>query len=362
MARKTIRKKVIADTASACTTPILQSVMQALEKEGKFTLSYCGGQPFFADVERWYGTGCTPLDFIISGKIDGGFPGGRISEIAGEEGAGKSALLYSTLAQAQQKGIDTFLIESEGTFEEARAAAFNMDLSRLGIEWADTVEEAFAAIEAILNTIEGTGHPIVIGWDSLAGTSTEHELEGHVGTVHVSPHARLMSQAMRMFAKRLIRTNATLIIVNQLKTNVGKKFGPAMESFGGKALKFHSSVRLTVAARERLFYDKESKSFPKGIVCHVNCIKNKVSRPFFKIDFELMFDSGIDNAASIVKYLIDNELIDKVGTRYKWGERSYFSSDIIDLVRNGLDDKALALALIQEQKFPWTKTEEPTDK
>ena len=56
------------------------------------------------DVTDWISTGSTILDLAVSNKPDGGLAAGRITEINGLEGSGKSLIGAHALASTQKKG------------------------------------------------------------------------------------------------------------------------------------------------------------------------------------------------------------------------------------------------------------------
>jgi recombination protein RecA len=73
-------------------------------------------------------TGSPALDLALG---VGGVPRGRITEIYGPEGAGKTTLALSVIAQAQQAGGTACFIDAEHALDLAWAARIGVDLERL---------------------------------------------------------------------------------------------------------------------------------------------------------------------------------------------------------------------------------------
>src|SRR5262245_36462504 len=55
-------------------------------------------------VRQYLDTGYAELNYALSSKFDGGFPVGRIVELAGPPSAGKTALATRAMAAAQKAG------------------------------------------------------------------------------------------------------------------------------------------------------------------------------------------------------------------------------------------------------------------
>jgi len=132
------------------------------------------------DLIHFVSTGCALLDIAISNKPHGGIAYGRITEISGLESSGKSLLAIHAMANVQKEGGVAVLIDTE--------TAVNWDfLDVAGVNrqenWVythlDTVEDIFASIENIIETVRRSNKekPVMIVIDSLAAASTKKEME-----------------------------------------------------------------------------------------------------------------------------------------------------------------------------------------
>lgn len=258
-------------------------------------------------------TGIFGLDHHVIGS--GGFPRGRIVELFGVPSAGKGTLLAQLIANTQRlnPGSDIAYVDAEAAFDHSYAAALGVDTDELLIAEPDYGEQAIQA--ALDMTSTGVIKLVII--DSVASLVPRAELEGDVGDAHMGLQARLIGQALRKMTGIASKTGTCLVFVNQLRATMNTGFGPKSDTPGGKALKFYSSVRLSV---DRLSQYKE-KDKEVGSVTKVAAKKNKTFRPFLSMDFNLMFDEpgqkpGFDGVMSLVDMAIDNKIWVKDGSNY----------------------------------------------
>jgi len=163
-------------------------------------------------VERRYGRGAVwrlggqpiaPVPVIPTGSLTldlalgvGGLPRGRISEVYGQEAAGKTTLALSVIAQAQQAGGTALFIDAEHALDLAYVQAVGVDLNRLLVCQPDSGEHALAVLE----TLVYSGALEVAVVDSVPALVPRVELEGEVGDSYTGAYGRLMAQAMRKLA------------------------------------------------------------------------------------------------------------------------------------------------------------------
>lgn len=251
----------------------------------------------------------------------GGWPVGRIVELYAAEGVGKSSLLYQSIAGAQRAGGIAALYETERAIEAARPGVFGVDLDRLIGDQPDTMEGVLAMLEHTLDALPKsvTGDPAtLLGWDSLGATPTAGEVkQGLTGKQAVADRARVMSLAMRVLTRKVSDKRAVLIVVNHAKDQIGG-WGGGSVTPGGKALKFHASIRL------ELF---NGKSIKNALGIHVGkqvtalATKTKVGgAPYAKAKMRLFYDSGWSNPWATVWHAKDMGLVDKAA---KYTEQTY---------------------------------------
>jgi recombination protein RecA len=190
-----------------------------------------------AQIERQFGRGSimrlgdearAPVEVIPTGAISldialgiGGLPRGRVVEIYGPEGSGKTTLALEAIAQAQKAGGIAAFVDAEHALDPEYAKKLGVDTDALLVSQPDTGEQALEIADMLVRS--SAIDVIVI--DSVAALVPRAEIEGEMGDSHVGLQARLMSQAMRKLAGALNQTRTTAIFINQLREKVGVMFG-----------------------------------------------------------------------------------------------------------------------------------------
>ena len=175
-------------------------------------------------------TGSLTLD-IATGI--GGLPRGRIIEIYGPESSGKTTLALHCIAEAQKLGGDAAFVDAEHALDPVYAANLGVDVDSLIVSQPDFGEQALEITEQLVSS----GAVDIVVVDSVAALVPKSEIEGDMGDSHVGQHARLMSQALRILAGTINKTNCIVIFINQLREKIGVMYGNPEVTTGGRALK-----------------------------------------------------------------------------------------------------------------------------
>jgi recombination protein RecA len=253
-------------------------------------------------------TGALSLDIALG---IGGVPRGRITEIYGPEGSGKTTLCQHIIAEAQQMGGTAAIIDVEHALDSVYAAVCGVNVDGLYISQPDTGEEALEIAEALIRS--GAVDVLVI--DSVAALVPRAELEGDMGQSHPGLQARLMSQALRKLSGAIKQSNAAVVFTNQLRHKIGVLFGSPETTSGGMALKFYASVRLDIRRIQAIKW----RGQVIGNRTRVRVKKNKVAAPFKKAEFDIMYDEGISRAGDVLDLGVETDVVEKRGSFYYYG-------------------------------------------
>jgi len=256
-------------------------------------------------------TGSLALDRALG---VGGIPRGRVTEIYGPEGAGKTTLCEHIVAEAQKRGGTAAFVDMEHALDPAYAALCGVNVDDLLISQPDTGEQALEIAEALIRS--GAVDIVVI--DSVAALVPRAELEGEMGDSHPGLQARLMSQALRKLSGAVKQSNTALVFTNQLREKIGVMFGNPETTSGGRALKFYATVRLDI---RRISAIKE-KGEVIGNRTRVRVKKNKVAPPFRVAEFDIMYDEGISKAGDLLDIAVELDVVEKRGSYYYYEDES----------------------------------------
>lgn len=242
-----------------------------------------------------------PISFITTGipeidaalkpkksKANGGFPRGRISEVYGMEGVGKTSLTLQAIAGMQKAGLKALFIDVENALNIDRAEEFGVDLKKLSVSNEAVLERVIDVVLAYVTRFD------VIVVDSLAALvpSAEYDEENLAdsGGAFMGLKARMMGQFMRKVVKPLADSKCALIFINQERMNL-QPFGARTFTPGGKAVPYATSLRIELKSikKDKIETGKGDVKKHSGqwVTAHIQ--KSKVGTPHVEARFRLLY-------------------------------------------------------------------------
>ena len=318
-------------------TTDLDGAFKALLSSGKVkTLDTAGQAPYFID------TGNLALNFMCSGRYaTGGLPGGRITEVFGPPGTSKSLLGYCCIASCQRKGGIAVLLDCEraGNAEFAEKAA-HVNTSKL-ITYEpisiEAVEKQIFSATKLIRQHFSKDIPILFVWDSIGVTPTQREWSETelpdnptvaqlkaVGVERPGERAKAASELLRKVNPFISENNATLYVINQIRSKIGVLYGsPETTAGGGQGLPFYASCRLRTNVGKNI---ENKNGLPLGVNLKFANKKSRNCPPGMKTEgVQLFFQNGINPLGGLLSVLIASERV--VGVRGNYVVKPEYTQD-----------------------------------
>ena len=269
-------------------------------------------------VKDFIPTGCWLLDHAITNKEDkGGFPAGRLIEVAGEYSVGKSLLAGTFIAEAQKLGGWGTLVDSELSVEKTfLEETLNVNLDKFTLIQTKVLETAFEEVEKAIGIVHEhfPKMPITVVYDSMAGLKTinwrklgKDDDHNAIQMYEAKKLGVLLDEAVDVMMKEKV----CMVCVAQARDNIGgMSFGPKKKASSGNSLKHYASVRVWLQKEKQI---KKPDKDPHGIWIKAKIKKSNVGPPLKVVWFPIFFMSGIDNAQAELRYLLERKLIKKNG-------------------------------------------------
>ena len=250
-------------------------------------------------------SGVLPLDVALG---IGGYPKGRIVEIFGPEGSGKTTIALCAVAEAQKAGGVAAFIDAEHALDPRLAKTLGVDIENLYLSQPDSGEQALY----ILDQMVRTGAVDIVVVDSVAALTPQAEIDGRIGESQMGLQARMMSYSLRRLASIVAKTNCIVVFINQLRAMISTGYaqGPTETTTGGRALKFYASIRLEVRRGKKL----ERSDVTIGHELYLKVVKNKLAPPFRTAHASLIYGKGIPVGVAVVDMAIDYGVIGRKGS------------------------------------------------
>lgn len=289
-------------------------------------------------VSDWLSTGILPLNKAVSGRYDGGFPVGRITEVYGAASCGKTLLATMAMIETQKKGGLAVLLDFEHAFSIERAVSLGLstDADKWIYKQPTTAEQGFTMAQKIAQIMKkhDPAHHVTIVIDSTASMVTEEELKAGFADGNMKTRlslAAVLSSSLKLLAGIVSKTSTTLIFLNQTRDNPGVIYGEKEVTPGGNAQKFYASLRVRLRKSEKV-KDEDGRVVGEKVVATV--VKNKVYRPFAECSYVSSFTEGVDLYETHIAAL---EAAGRLGGGKGWVEfdgKKYRRRELCELLRS----------------------------
>ena len=217
--------------------------------------------------------------------------------------------------------------------------AIGLDLTKMLYVPLETIEDIFESIENIVESVRKSNKDklVTIIVDSVMGASTKQEMAAEFDKDgYATSKSIILSKGMRKLTNMIAREKICLIFTNQLRTRLGVSFGDPWTTSGGKAIPFHASVRLRLKSVGQI----KVKDNIIGIKTRAQVIKNRMGPPLKSVDYDIYFESGIDDFGGFLNIMKDYNIVKQAGAWYTYinkltaEEIKFQSKDFEGIVQN----------------------------
>lgn len=251
----------------------------------------------------------------------GGCPRGRIIELYGAEGGGKSTTALIIAAGFQKEDErKIFWVDAEGTYDPFWAEKLGVDNDRV-ILWrpdASTAEEVF---EQCLHIAESDGVSLIV-IDSFPALVPQNVEEKDMTELTMAGISKPLSTfSMKMTKVLLKRPSITVIGLNQVRDNMSS-YGDPLQTPGGHAWKHFCSVRFQVRSTpvDDAGKEQSDKSDTATGVRIWNFLKKNKTGPrdWKTVSFTVNFLNGFNPKLDLVEAGLMLGLIEQKGSSYSF--------------------------------------------
>lgn len=263
------------------------------------------------DLE-FFSTGSTIFDLIL-GK---GICFKKMLNIVGPSSSGKSFIISEIIASARKIYGDKLkfvYLDCEAGYSFSSKSIWGFDIVDGNNPKIDTVEEFAIEIDKALDKIKPDEKLIYVidSYDALTSETETEEYDKKLDSIAKGKKAdgsfgmakaKFINSFFRMQIRKIKEKNCLFIVASQTRDNInGGMFAPAKKRNGGDSLQFYSAAVIWLRVAEK--YGKDGHQ--TGISVHIKNDKNKLGKPFREGYIDIIFDYGLDNVASNIKFLYD---------------------------------------------------------
>lgn len=279
--------------------------------------------------------------FAFDLALGGGIPTGTITTIKGEYSSGKSAISHkiasafqrvcrncgNPLEEWNESKMQAKLIhccdqpermrvvwfDAEGSFDNNWASRLGMHLDSTFVIRTEFAEQGIDVADTVLRS----GDCDLLVLDSVAQLTPSTEIENSAEKWQQGLLARLMNKAMRKWvsaqnAGSLNRAySPTILLINQVRLNIGVMYGNPETSPGGKGIEFASSVILRC---KRKGYKMNNVDMPIGHEMEIAIQKNKTAPPNRSCELTIHIQNAENYRAGST-----DEIAQVIAHAEKWG-------------------------------------------
>jgi len=276
-------------------------------------------------------TGVFAVDWALG---VGGIFRGRLYEVFGDPGSGKTCFTFNVIGEYQKAGKVVAFIDAEHAFDAIFAQRFGVNIEQLWILEPDTLEEAF---DSIYQMVEQEAVDLIVV-DSVPAMVPKLIMEGQEKELNwIGYPAIQMNRHVEKLNAKMGKSKTSVIFINQTYEKIGDIYAKFKEpeTKRGKGLKFYASVRIEVKKKKTL---KNNDKDAIGNTSLFYIRKNKLAIPYRKADnIYLNYMRGYDKELDMINMALKFKLVQKKAGWLLYGEEKIHGiKDMRDMLKENL--------------------------
>lgn len=259
---------------------------------------------------RFIPSGSTVLDLALGG----GWACGRIINVVGDKSTNKTGVAIEACANFGpiygSENIRYRERESAFDFEYAVSLGLPRDIKFSDDPTFRTVEDFHDDVSAWLDKREA-GTPSLYILDTMDALSDEVEMKKEFGKQDYGRKAGKLGEFFRKRLPDLAAKSCTLMIISQIRDNIGVVFGETKTRACEHPLDFYSSQIVWLYKAGDIPREVLGVKRNTGIIVRAHVKKNKMAPPFRESKIHVIFNYGIADEDSMVDWLKENKADEK---------------------------------------------------
>lgn len=346
----------------------------------------------FSKRIEFLSTGCSMLNLAVSGRIEnGGWPRARVINLVGDGSSGKTILALEACAAAYwswrmgtdfgkghsqifnpTKKLIIIYNNVEGVMDFDVEAMYGEDFYNHVIWISSATIEAFGSdiFNRIIDIKKGdTVIYVADSWDAMDSEEDQKKFDKKIATdrKRLDDSGNLAAQsaaaakketgsyelgkqayASKRFFKKLTAevqnkdADLTLFIISQVRTKIGVTFGKKKYRAGGDALNFYTHTVVWLREIEKLKMQRLGQERVYGVDAEAKVERSKVWKPFRMCQFRVIFDYGVDDIYSMMRYYFGPKKAE-----CEWLGDKYKRADLYELFRTDKEHLSLFKQAVQ---------------
>ena len=252
-----------------------------------------------SEIKGFISTGCTVLNLLFPGRLNGGIPLKKVSQIAAPSSLGKSFIGLKVAKNAQKQfGMDVVILDTEFAFDFNFSGSVGVDPAKSLVIQDNQIESCQTKLISMLADLtQDEKDNLLVVIDSWGGLVTSKSMGDALDGKDVVDMTA--ARKKNNFARLLTGMGVTVFVINQTYETMDQ-YNP-LKPGGGNGIYFASSSIVMGTSKAR---DKDAQEIV-GAVVTAKVLKGRFSREHSKLKFTIKHDGGIHPTSGIEDDLVE---------------------------------------------------------